>query len=98
MSKTHPIIEGIVKGRFSMLLFSIVLMFLVLPLIPAEQGLLDKGIGIFGLVVLLSCLRAITENRKFCIFMVLLSLINVVLGSTEILSQTDILYLNSSLS
>lgn len=89
MSKTHPIIEGIVKGRFSMLLFSIVLMFLVLPLIPAEQGLLDKGIGIFGLVVLLSCLRAITENRNFFIFMVLLSLINVVLGSTEILSQTD---------
>jgi len=89
MSKTHPIIEGIVKGRFSILLFSIVLMFLVLPLIPAEQGLLDRSIGIFGLVVLISCLRAITENRTFFIFMVALSLINVVLGSTEILSQTE---------
>jgi hypothetical protein len=77
------------KGRFSLLLFSFILMFLVLPLIPVERGFLDKSIGLFGLVVLLSCLRAITENRKFFIFMVVLSLINVVLGSTEILSQTD---------
>lgn len=89
MSGKHPILKGILKGRFSVLLFSIALMFFVLPLIPAEQGLLDRGIGIFGLVVLLSCLRAITENRKFFIFMVVLSLINVAIGSTEILSQTE---------
>ena len=89
MSKKHPIFEGIIKGRFSLLLFSFVLMFLVLPLIPAKQGLLDRSIGLFGLVVLLSCLRAITENRRFFIFMVVLSLINVVIGSTEILNQTD---------
>lgn len=89
MNKKLPIIEGIVKGRFSLLLFSFALMFLGLPLIPAEQGFLDKGIGLFGLVVLLSCLRAITENRKFFIFMVVLSLINVGIGSTEIFSETD---------
>lgn len=73
-----------------MLLFSIALMFLVIPLIPAERGFLDTSIGIFGLVVLLSCLRAIAKNRKFFIFMVLLSLINVVLRSTEMISQTDL--------
>ncbi len=89
MNKKLPIIEGILKGRFSLLLFSFALMFLGLPLIPAEQGFLDKGIGLFGLVVLLSCLRAITENRKFFIFMVVLSLINVGIGSTEIFSETD---------
>ena len=89
MSDKHPIIEGIVKGRFTLLIFSFVLMFLVLPLIPAEKGLLDKGISGFSLVVLLSCLRAITENRKFLILMVVLSLINVVIGSTEIFSETD---------
>ncbi len=89
VSKKHPILEGIVKGRFSLLLFSFVLMFLVLPLIPAERGLLDKGIGVFGLVVLLSCLRAITNNRGFFIFMVVLSLINVGIGSTEIFSESD---------
>ena len=89
MSKKLPIIEGIVKGRFSLLLFSIALMFLVLPLVSAEGGLLDRGIGIFGLVVLLSCLRAITANRRFFIFMVVLSLVNVGIGSTEIISQSD---------
>jgi len=89
MSKKYPIIEGILKGRFSLLLFSIALMFFVLPLIPAEQGLLDKGIGVFGLVVLLSCLRAITENHKFFIVMVVLSLVNIAIGSTEIFSETD---------
>ncbi len=89
MSKKNLIFEGIVKGRFSLLLFSFVLMFLVLPLVPAEQGLLDKSIGVFGLVVLLSCLRAITNNRAFFIFMVVLSLINVGIGSTEIFSDSD---------
>lgn len=87
--KKHPIVEGILKGRFSLLLLSFFLMFLVLPLVPARQGLLDKSIGIFGLVVLLSCLRAITENRRFFVFMVVLSLINVAIGSTELLSQTE---------
>jgi len=85
----HPILEGIVKGRFSLLLFSFALMFLVLPLVPAERGLLDKSIGFFGLAVLLSCLRAITSHRGFFIFMVVLSLLNVGLGSTEILSDAD---------
>ena len=89
MNKKHPIIEGVMKGRFSLLLFSFLLMFLVLPLIPAERGFLDKSIGIFGLVVLLSCLRSITENHRFFIFMVVFSLINVGIGSAEILSQTD---------
>lgn len=89
MNKKHPILEGIVKGRFSLLLFSFALMFLVLPLIPAERSFLDKGIGLFGMVVLLSCLRAITENHRFFVFMVVFSLVNVVLGSAEILSQTD---------
>ncbi len=89
MNKKHPIIEGILKGRFTLLLFSFVLMFLVLPLVPAERGMLDKGIGIFSLVVLLSCLRAITNNRTFFIFMVVLSRINVGIGSTEIISETD---------
>ncbi len=84
MSGLYPILKGVLKGRFSIVLISIVLMFLVLPLIPAEQGLIEKMIELFGLVVLLSCLRAITTNRRFFLFMVVLSLVNVVIGSTEI--------------
>ncbi len=89
MKPKHPIIEGILKGRFTLLLFSFVLMFLVLPLIPADREFMDKSISVFGLVVLLSCLRAITENRKFFIFMVVLSLINVGVGGTELFSETN---------
>jgi len=89
MSKKHPIIEGIVKGRFTLLIFTFILMFLVLPLIPADREFMDKSISIFGLVVLLSCLRAITASHRFFIFMVVLSLINVAIGSTEIFSEAD---------
>lgn len=89
MSKKHPIFEGIVKGRFSMLLLSIALMFLVVPLLHANQGLLDTAIGVFGLVVLLSCLRAITASRRFFIIMLVLSLINVGAGSTELISTSE---------
>ena len=91
MKAKHPIIEGIVKGRFSLLLFSFALMFLVLPLVPAERALLDRVIAVFGLVVLLSCLRAISSHRGFFVFMVVLSLFNVGLGSTEILGSTEFL-------
>lgn len=85
----HPIVEGVLKGRFSLLLLSFALTFLVLPLIPAERGLLDKSIEAFGLVVLLSCLRAITNHRGFFFSMVALSLLNVGLGGTEILRQVN---------
>jgi voltage-gated potassium channel Kch len=64
-------------------------MFFVLPLVPVEKGLLDRSISIFSLVVLLSCLRAITRNRIFFIFMLVLSLISVAIGSFEIFSQTN---------
>jgi len=84
-----PILSGILKGRFSLLLFTFALTFLVLPLVPAERGLLDRSIALFGLVVLLSCLRAITSHRGFFFFMVALSLLNVGLGSTEILGPVD---------
>jgi voltage-gated potassium channel len=89
MSGKHSIIEGILKGRFSILLFSIALMFLVVPLVPAEKSMFDRAIGIFGLVVLISCLRAITPNRKFFIFMLILSLINVGIGGMELISTSE---------
>jgi voltage-gated potassium channel len=89
MSGKHPILESFLKGRFSLLLISFALMFFVLPLVPAEKNLLDQSISIFSLVVLISCLRAIARNRIFFIFMLVLSLINVGIGSTEIFSQTD---------
>lgn len=88
MSGKHPILEAILKGRFSILLLSMALMFLVVPLMSAERGVLDGVIGIFGLVVLVSCLRAITPSRRFFIFMLILSLINVGIGGMELVSDS----------
>ncbi len=89
MNNKHSILESFVKGRFSLLLFTMALMFFAGPLIPANQVLLEKVVGLLGLAVLASCLRAISSNRRFFIFMVVLSLANVVLGSTEIFSNSD---------
>jgi hypothetical protein len=75
----------LVSGRFSILLLTLALMFFVLPIIPADRILLEKEIGIFGLVVLISCLRAISVSRRFFYFMLAFSLVNVVAGSTELL-------------
>jgi hypothetical protein len=89
MSERHPIIESFLRGRFSMLLFTLSMMFFVLPLLPADRTFLDKAIGLFGLAVLVSCLRAVSASRKFFIFMLVLSLVNVAVGSTEIFSHSD---------
>jgi hypothetical protein len=89
MSQKHPIIEGILKGRFSLLLLAFALWFLVLPLIPAERTLLNTSISFFSLLVLLSCLRAITIRRSFFLFMVVLSLLNIGLSGTEILTHSS---------
>lgn len=65
------------------MLGSIALMFFAVPLMPAG-GILEKSFGVIGLVVLLSCLRAISDNRGFFYFMVALSLINLGLGIFDV--------------
>jgi len=86
-NKRSNIVSGILKGRFSLLLFSMALMFFVAPLLSASQGLLDKTIQIFSWIVLFSCLRAITERREFFILMVGLSLLNMAIGIPEMFSE-----------
>ena len=89
MNKTHPLLHALIYGRFSLLLFFLVLMFLVLPLVPVDRSTLNKTFDFLGLVIILSCLRGITTNRRFFIFMVLLSIVNVMLGGGALL-LTDI--------
>lgn len=78
-------VQHILRGRFSMLLFSLALMFFVLPILPGDKVLLEKEISIFGLVVVVSCLRAISVNRAFFMFVLGLSLVNVAIGSAALL-------------
>ncbi|VGO15553.1 hypothetical protein PDESU_04138 [Pontiella desulfatans] len=88
-NQPHPIIDAVLKGRFSALLITLALMFLVGPLIPGDQVLLDKTFGVFIMLVLVSCLRAIARTRRFLVFMALFTLLNIVVGSAEIFSDME---------
>jgi hypothetical protein len=82
--KRHPVMSALLAGRFSMLLGSLVLAFLVLPILPGERLFLDRLINLFGLLVLVSCLRAVVVDRRYLIFLVLLSMLNVSVGGAEL--------------
>jgi len=77
--------ESVVKGRFGLLLIAFALLFFAGPLLVLNMPVLDKAFSILSLLVLLSCLRSITENRRFFYFMVVLSLLNLSAGIPAIL-------------
>jgi len=85
----HPVLVSLIRGRFSALLLTLAILLLVGPLIPADRIVLEKALSAFGLVVLISCLRAISSSRRFFIIMVVLSLVNVGIGSAQIFSRPD---------
>ena len=89
MSGKLSILESFLKGRFSLLLISLALLFFVGPLMPGDQSYADKILGLTIIVVLGSCLRAVSRSRRFFIFMLLFTLLNVGLGSVEILYDED---------
>ena len=89
MSKRYPIIDLFLRGRFSLLLVALALLFLVGPLIPGDQTFADKVFGVLMLAVLTSCLRAIARTRGFFWFMLAFTLVNVGIGSFEIFSNME---------
>ena len=91
MSKPRSILEAFLKGRFSVLLISLAALMLIGPLIPGDQGFVDKVFGVLMLVVLISCVRAISHTRWFFWFMLLFTLVNVSIGSFEIFSTEETL-------
>jgi voltage-gated potassium channel len=88
MSKTSAAFEAFLKGRFSVLLIALAVLLLVTPLVPGDQGFIDKLFGIFILVVMTSCLRAISRSRRLFRFMLFLAGINLVAGLYEIYSDS----------
>lgn len=89
MSRRHPFLDGLLKGRFSFMLISLVAMFFIVPLAGNSQSMIDEMFGWFSIVVLISCLRAISQSRRFFYFMVLLTIINVILSGSEIVVQDE---------
>lgn len=90
MSRNQPILEAFLRGRFSLFLITMVAMFFVMPLVGQEQGLVDKILGWLSIAVLLSCMRAISNSRRFFILMAVLTGINIVLTGTENMITKDI--------
>jgi len=82
--KRHPLVEGLVRGRFSILLLAVALTFFVLPLLPGRPVVLDRVFSGMLLVVVLACLRAISLHRRFFWFMVGLSLLNLALSGANL--------------
>lgn len=89
MSEEGSIVQSFLKGRFSLLLISLAALFFISPFISGDQSFADKVFGAFTLAVLISCLRAISQTRRFFIFMLVFTLINLGVGSYEILSTME---------
>lgn len=88
-SKNWAVFEVFLKARFSLLLTSVLAMFLVVPLSSDSQGVIDEVFGWFSIAILVSCLRAITRSRKFFIVMVQLTVLNVLLSTSEIMIEDE---------
>lgn len=89
MNKSRPFIDAFLKGRFSFMLISMVAMFFIVPLIGDSQSMIDEMFGWFSIAVLVSCLRAITQSRRFFMFMIFLTVVNVLLGGSEIMVKDE---------
>ncbi|MDF7800861.1 potassium channel family protein [Pontiellaceae bacterium B1224] len=89
MSSSRPVIEAFLKGRFSLLLINMVGLFFLVPLIGTSQKAIDQIFGWFSIAVLISCLRAIARSRHFFIFMIFMTVINVILSSSELLVHNE---------
>ena len=73
------------KGRFSLLLLTLVFMFFALPLLSVEQRVLDKLLSGFGILVLISCMRAVIESRGLLIFIVALGVLNIIFSGIDVI-------------
>lgn len=75
--------EAFVKGRFSLLLLTLAVMFFILPLVSAERKILDKLLNGFSILVLISCMRAVIESRRLLIFIVSLGVLNIIFSGFD---------------
>lgn len=63
------------------MLLTMAVMFFVLPLVSAEQKVLDKLLNGFSILVVISCMRAVIVSRGMLIFIISLGVLNVVFSS-----------------
>lgn len=95
-AQPRNVFAGFLSGRFSILLLSVALMFFILPLLPADRALFDKQIKLFGFIVLISCLRAISVNKLTFRFLIFLAFITIGGGSALVLGTYDAIWIQTT--
>jgi voltage-gated potassium channel Kch len=89
MKVRFRIIEGFLKGRFSIMLLAFAVLFLVVPVLPVSPLVADKTSDVLSILVVISCLRGISVSRGYYTFMLVLLVVTVLLGSTAMLNRFD---------
>ena len=77
------LVDVLVKGHFSLLLITLVAMLCILPLVPAELIIIERLMNGFGILVLLSCMRAASDNRSLLVVVVALGILNIIFKGIE---------------
>ena len=83
MNAGRKLLDIIVKGHFSLLLMTLLAMFFILPLVPAELRIIDRLMSGFGILVLISCMRAAVDSRRTLTVVIVLGLLNVVFNAID---------------
>lgn len=81
--------EAFAKGRFSLLLLTLVAMFFIVPLIPVARSGIDRLLSVFGILVVLSCMRVVVRNRGMLFTIIGLGLLNIVFSSLDVINAPD---------
>jgi hypothetical protein len=81
----RSVLEGLMKGRFSIMLLTFAALFLVVPVMPSNWG--GKVSDVLTLAVLISCLRAISVSRSYLISMVSFTVALVLVDSLATLND-----------
>lgn len=84
MNGRPTIWQQFVSGHFGLLLGTLLTMFFVLPLIHLEAGILNRVFGAFSILVLLSCIRAVSEKRSTFWAVAILGIVNALLSGMEV--------------
>lgn len=83
----RQLIDSLVKGHFSLLLITLIGMFFLLPLVPAELKLVERLMNGFVILVLISCMRAAAGSRGLLFLVVALGLLNIVFKGIETFNE-----------
>ncbi len=79
----RALIDTLLKGHFSLLLITLIGMFFLLPLVPAELKLIERLMNGFVILVLISCMRAAAGSRGLLFLVIALGLLNIVFKGIE---------------